>query len=378
MKFQRSTLLAFGFYSAIAAFGLPGCDDPAPTVDAATDIAAEVLEDAAITLDVVAETAADTAVDVADVSDASDVVPDTLDVADAESPEVTFPDIMLPDAPPLVYDCNALPQGPFKLTKMDGPIASEDLAFDAYGNLVGSNDNAIFKSPYNGGPQVWVPSLNFRAGMRMLPNGHLIVCDNNKGELVRVDEEGVKHTLVTGLSYPNGITVDLKGFIYFTEHDGNIVWRVHPFTGEKTVLTDAISSPNGVAFSPDYRTLYIGGFNGNPTVYSMSISATGIPGKLVPFATVGSGWHDGMATDACGNVYLADYSTTTIWRISPDGEDAKVIIDASGLQNAYLPNMQWGSGLGGWNPMALYLPDGWNKGVFEVVIGVPAKEVAHP
>ena len=77
---------------------------------------------------------------------------------------------------------------------------------------------------------------------------------------------------------------------------------MHPFTGEKTLLTTQIGNPNGVTFSPDYKTLYIGGFNGEGTVYAMSISPSGTPGKLVPFATnVGSGWLDGMATDASGN-----------------------------------------------------------------------------
>lgn len=276
-------------------------------------------------------------------------------------------------------DCSAIPDGPFQLVKLSGPIASEDLAFDREGNVIGSNDTTIFKSKYNSTPVPFVPNLNFRAGLRYLPNGHLVVCNNNAGSLVRVDEEGVIHTLLTGLSYPNGITVDMEGWVYFTEHDKNLVKRVNPFTGEWTVLTDKISNPNGITFSVDYKTLYLGGFDGDPTVWSMSIAADGTPGKLIAFATgVGSGALDGMATDACGNVYIADYGATVIYRISPDGQDVKPVISGAGVSGAYLPNMQWGSGIGGWDPMKLYLPDGWNKGVFEVDIGVPGAPRPFP
>jgi hypothetical protein len=302
--------------------------------------------------------------------------------ADSEADGDAF---VLPDVPPKTdvpvpgYDCDDLPQGPFSLSKLSGPMASEDLAFDPYGHVIGSNDKAIFKSGYNEAAQVFVPNIKFRAGLRYLPNGHLVVCNNNKGELVRIDGEGVQHTVLTGLSYPNGLTVDMDGWVYVTEHDANKVLRVHPFTGETTILTTAISSPNGITFSPDYTTLYIGGFSGKKIIYAMSISPDGVPGKLIKWAKgVGSGWLDGMAVDACGNVYIADYGTTKILKLPPDGSSWEVFIDGSTVDGAYLPNMQWGSGIGGWSSTALYLPDGWNKGVFEVEIGVPTKSRPYP
>lgn len=306
------------------------------------------------------------------------------DTADALGPEDTAEPLDTADAgpdtgpeePPI--DCAHIPQGPFELVKLDGPIASEDLAFDKEGHLIGSNDKAIFKSTYDGVKTVFVPKLNFRAGMRYLPNGHLVVCDNTKGQLVRVDEQGQLHTLITGLSYPNGIVVDMKGWVYFTEHDANKVWRVHPFTGEKALLTTKIKNPNGITFSPDYKTVYIDGFSGVGIIYAMSISEDGVPGKLIEWATgVGTGWLDGMGVDACGNVYVADYNATIIYRISPDGKKKDKIIFGSSL-GAYLPNMDWGNDVGGWKRTNLYLPNGWAKEVFEVELGVPPKKRPYP
>jgi hypothetical protein len=276
-------------------------------------------------------------------------------------------------------DCDNLPEGPFELVKLDGPMASEDLAFDMEGYVIGSNDVSIFKSLYGGIPELFVPNINFRAGLRYLPNGHLVVCSDQTGELIRIDEQGVQHVILGGLSYPNGITVDLDGWVYFTEQSANKVRRVHPFTGESTVLTTKVSAPNGLTFSPDYSTLYIGGFSGVGTIYAMSISEDGVPGKLVPWSTdIGTGMLDGMGADACGNVYVCDYGATVVYRISPDGQDKEIVINGATISGTYLPNMQWGSGIGGWDPYSLYLPDGWKKGIFEVKLGVPGKPKAYP
>lgn len=310
----------------------------------------------------------------------SDEVVDDVPVADAPLADEGPAADVGPEVPPLdPYDCENLPQGPFQLTKLNGPLASEDLAFDMAGNLVAGNDTAIFKSPKGGPPQLFVPNMHFRAGLRYLPSGHLIVADNNKGELVRIDPDGVRHPVMTGLAYPNGLEVDLAGWVYFSEHSADVVWRVNPFDGTATVVTDRISTPNGLSFSPDYRTLYIDAFDGDPTIWAVSIAPDGTPGRVVAWATgVGEGYHDGMAVDACGNVYVADYGETVIYRVSADGQTVEPVIDGVGFEGAYLPNMQWGSGFGGYDRQSLYLPDGWNKGVFEVQIGVPSKPAAYP
>ena len=160
------------------------------------------------------------------------------------------------------YDCDNLPTGPLTLTTIGGGniIASEDLAFDAEGNVVGSNDSAIFKSTYSGIPSVFVDPINFRAGMRMLPDGNLIVCNNYSGTLVRIEQDGAQHTILSGLQYPNGLTIGMDGFIYFTEHDSGEVKRVDPYTGAFTVLQSGMHNPNGITFNEDYTALYIGEF----------------------------------------------------------------------------------------------------------------------
>lgn len=309
---------------------------------------------------------------------------DDADTTDAPPPDAALPDAFVadaapPDATPLIYDCEDLPPGPFTLVPLASSItASEDLAFDTEGNLIGANDSTIFKSTYSGERSFFV-SLNFRAGMRYSAGGDLMVNDDNNGRLVRIDSVGNKIPVLSGLSYPNGITAGLDGYMYLTEHNARRVRRVHPTTGEFTIIDDGtIDSPNGITFNEDYTALYIGGFNGIGTIYKLPIDAEGNPGTIVPFVTdVGTGWLDGLAVDACGNLYVCDYGASIVYRISPDGGTVTPIIDASGAMT-YMPNLQWGSGLGGWDRGKLYIPEGWTHGVFEVDIGVPSKPRVYP
>ncbi|MFH1532963.1 MAG: SMP-30/gluconolactonase/LRE family protein, partial [Pseudomonadota bacterium] len=292
--------------------------------------------------------------------------PDTL--PPDTSPDTPSTDVEPDVPPPPPFDCDSITDGPFVLTKIEGAIASEDLAFDGVGHLIGSNNQAIYKSTADGQVSLLAPDVEFRSGMRYLPNGLLAVNDNYQGRVLLVDPDGVVSVLVSGLSYPNGMTVDKQGYIYVTEHDAGRVLRIHSYTGEYTVLTEEINNPNGITFNNAYDTLYIGSF-GAAAIYAMSISPDGVPGRVAVWADFSDtpGLLDGMGVDICGNVYVCEYGATDIWRVSPDGKTKKKII-IGGPLGTYLPNFQWGRGPG-WDPLSLYIPDGWKIGVWRAQIG---------
>jgi len=278
------------------------------------------------------------------------------------------------------FDCDNISDGPFELTKLNGPIASEDLAFDDAGNLVGSNDNAIFKSPYSGDPQVWVPNIEFRAGLRFLPTGDLVVNNDEWGQLLRIEPDGTINVVLSNLAYPNGLAVHMDGWVVVTEHDAKRVLKVKPYDGTSTIINQGtIKNPNGAAFNPDYSLLYIGGFSGVGTIYAFPVSPEGEVGEVFNWKQdVGTGWLDGIGVDLCGNVYIADYYATKVFRFDHTGGNQTTVMQGQGGANTYLPNMQWGSGLGGWDSTKVYLPDGWEKDVFEVDMGVPGIPKPYP
>ena len=333
-------------------------------------------------------------------ADARDADPGTPDLPDdAEVSDVPPPDPapdVLPDAPDpgldvpvdapadaeteqtTPFSCLHLPQGPLELEKIDGTIAAEDLAFDGEGYLIGSDMSAVYKSAPGLPTKVLVPNLPTRAGMRLTPAGFLALNDDTQGRLLLFGPDGaLDRVLAQGLAYPNGMAVDLDGFVYVTEHNAGRVLRVHPYTGEVTVLVEGLDYPNGITFNADYTRLYVGTFGGSK-IWTLTISRDGKPGRLEVFADLSDtpGQLDGMGVDACGNVYVCEYGSTDIWRIAPDGKSKTRIVD-SDPSITYLPNLQWGRGEG-WDPSSIYVPDGWNVGVWRVHVGVPSAPLPFP
>lgn len=276
-------------------------------------------------------------------------------------------------------DCDALPVGPLSYTIRPGPKASEDLAFDDMGNMIGVQQGNLFKSTYEGVSQLWIPGAGgFVAGLRITSKGVLVFADNNTMSLQRVSPgNNFKETVLGGLEYANGLEVDLDGFVYVAEQSGGRVRRVNPADGTFDVLAEGLGSPNGLSFSPDYKRLYVGSFGGG-TITAIDFKEDGetVENVGVFMAGVGGGALDGMAVDACGNIYVCEFGPAIIWKMTPDGLSLTPLVDF--VETSWIPNMQWGSGIGGWDPMTMYVLDFSQTHVFEVQMGVGDKPRAYP
>jgi len=224
-----------------------------------------------------------------------------------------------------------------------------------------------------------VPSAGgFIAGLRAVPSGDIVYADVSSGTMFRVDvATGVKSAVLSGMEYANGLEVDLDGYVYAAEQNAGRVRRFDPYTGEFDIVADGLDNPNGVSFSPDYRTLYVGSFGGG-TIHAVPFDEHGNPGEAqVLVQNLGNHLLDGMAVDACGNIYVCEFVEAKVWRISPDGQHREPIVDFSDHTD-WIPNMQWGSGIGGWETTHLYVLDIAASKMFEVDLGVPDKERAYP
>lgn len=274
-------------------------------------------------------------------------------------------------------DCDALPQGPLPYTIKVGPRTSEDLAFDDLGNVVGAQEGNLFLSPFDDDPSLWVPGAGgFIAGLRATSTGMIVYADVSSATLFRI-AGGVKEPILGGLEYPNGMDVDLDGFIYVAEQSASRVRRVDPVTGEFTIVAEDLDNANGVSFSPDYQTLYVGSFGGG-TITAVHLNPDMSTDSVELFRSgIGSGALDGMAVDACGNVYVCEFGPATVWRISPDGATIAPLVEL-GADTGWIPNLQWGSGIGGWDRETLYVVDFSADRLFEVQVGVTDKPRSYP
>ena len=133
-----------------------------------------------------------------------------------------------------------------------------------------------------------------------------------------------------------------------------------------------------INFDLDYTKMYIGTFGGSQgRIYVVELDANldPISGPEVFVSGVGTGaYHDTLGVDLCGYLYVADYSTSAMFRISPGG-DVQTLLQAQGLLSSeYVHGMTWGTGEDGWLDDAIYLTQPYNGNtVMEVVIGVPSR-----
>ena len=167
-------------------------------------------------------------------------------------------------------------------------------------------------------------------GLALDAEGRLLLADSGTRVLMRLGERFVRDTLAAAFggrrfNSPNDLAVHASGAIYFTdppygldgfdesplkEQPHNGVYRLDP-DGAVTLLVGDLTRPNGVALSPDGRTLYLA--NSDPAwaiwrAYPVNadgslgegrelFDATGLVGDAAP------GLPDGMTVDAEGAVY---------------------------------------------------------------------------
>jgi gluconolactonase len=122
---------------------------------------------------------------------------------------------------------------------------------------------------------------------------------------------------------PNDLAVRSDGIVYFTDPDYEIgprasetrifgVYRVSR-RGSVSLLDGRVSRPNGIALSPDERTLYVGGHEDDLYRYALDDNGMVIGEREV---FVSPGPSDGLTVDCAGNLYVTALSVQVF---DPDG-----------------------------------------------------------
>jgi hypothetical protein len=245
------------------------------------------------------------------------------------------------------------------------------LAFLDDGRLIGSDNNALIEVDSEGQWGIFKPGLGYLEQLAVLPDGSLAISSRQTGDLLHLTLDGGSELIYANLN-TYGVTVGPDGMLYTAWRQG--IARIDPETGNLTPLIDSFSgfaTPRIVGFSPDLKRIYTTTI-GNGTVYVADLDADlNVVGDPRTFATgVGGGWHDSLALDICGNLYVADYESTALWRVTHDGEVQKIW--APNQYTQYGHGAEWGTGEHGWNGTSLFLPQPYNNNtVTEIDIGIP-------
>lgn len=164
-------------------------------------------------------------------------------------------------------------------------------------------------------------------GLILDKQGRLTICQHGNRRVVRLEKDGKETVLASHyegmrLSSPNDGVYRSNGDFYFTdppygpvqgdddpkkELPFNGVYRLTP-TGKLQLLTKELERPNGIAFSPDEKVLYVANSYNKRKVwmrYPMRPDGTLGKGETLFNATAfpADGVPDGMKVDVQGNVY---------------------------------------------------------------------------
>jgi sugar lactone lactonase YvrE len=151
--------------------------------------------------------------------------------------------------------------------------------------------------------------------------GRLIMCEGGNRRLTRMDSDGRVEVLVDRyegkrLNRPNDVVCKSDGSIFFTDPGLRIplAERELPYDGVYRIATDGTLSlfadceyPNGLAFSPDERTLYVANSRWTAYIHAFELNDDGTLRRRRIFADMSSdepdGVPDGMKVDVEGHVY---------------------------------------------------------------------------
>ena len=182
-----------------------------------------------------------------------------------------------------------------------------------------------------GGVSVYREPSNFTNGHTRDRQGRLISCEHGARRVTRTEVDGSITVLADRfegrrLNSPNDVVVKSDGTIWFTDPTYGImsdyegyradpeqptrnVYRLDPETGELSAVVTDFIQPNGLAFSPDEKTLYVADSSASHDdrlprhIRAFDVTNGGrlVNGRV--FCVIDKGIPDGIRTDANGNVW---------------------------------------------------------------------------
>ena len=172
--------------------------------------------------------------------------------------------------------------------------------------------------------------------------GRLVICEGGNRRVTRWTADGTSDVLMDRwkgkrLNRPNDVVCKSDGSIYFTDPGLRVpfeqrevphaaVYRVMP-DGTQSMVAD-FEYPNGLAFSPDERLLYVANTRWAQYIHALELDANGALVRRRIFAEMPSdsdknGVPDGMKVDVEGRVYCTGPDGT--WVFAPDGTKLGII-----------------------------------------------------
>jgi gluconolactonase len=191
-------------------------------------------------------------------------------------------------------------------------------------------------------------------GMTADKDGAVLLCQHGNRRIVRIDKDRKVTTLVDKFegkrfSSPNDLVFRSDGALFFTDPPYGLPKgdddpaKELPFNGvyylangKLQAIVKDLTRPNGIALSPDEKTLYVANSDEKRRIwmrYDLAPDGTAANGRVFADVTAEkeTGVPDGMKVDSLGNVYGA--GPGGVWIFTPDGKHLGTIKPPEGPAN---------------------------------------------
>ncbi|MCC2651328.1 MAG: gluconolactonase [Microvirga sp.] len=195
------------------------------------------------------------------------------------------------------------------------------------------NDRMMRFDETSGAVSVFRHSSGYSNGNTVDRQGRLVTCEHGNRRVTHTEHDGsitvlASHYQGQRFNSPNDVVVKSDGSIWFTDpaygidsdYEGHKaeseigdchVYRIDPHTGDVRVVADDFVRPNGIAFSPDERRLYVADTgathakDGPRHIRVFDVDDQGSLSGGNVFATCTQGLFDGFRLDEAGRIWTS-------------------------------------------------------------------------
>jgi gluconolactonase len=242
----------------------------------------------------------------------------------------------------------------------EGPVWFGDGRFLLWSDVAGNRIHRYDDT--SGAVSVFREPSNHANGLARDRQGRLLTCEHLTRRVTRTEHDGSVTVLADRyqgkrLNSPNDIVCASDGSVWFTDPLFGIqghfegepaksetpwaVYRIDP-KGQLQRVLDDIAAPNGLAFSPDEKHLYVVESRATPhrLIWRYDVGRHGaLKNKTVYVDAQGEGAYDGIAVDVQGNVWCGFGVGGASNAAAAEALDGVRVYDAKGrpLAHIHLP-----------------------------------------
>jgi gluconolactonase len=228
----------------------------------------------------------------------------------------------------------------------EGPVWFGDGRYLLWSDI--PNDRILRWEEETGAVSVFRRPSHYANGNTRDRQGRLVTCEHGARRVTRTEYDGAVTVLMDRyegkrLNSPNDVVVKSDDSVWFTDpafgilsdYEGgradaelpHAVYRLDPATGRATIVADGLAAPNGLAFSPDERLLYLVESRAQPRrlihAYDVVADGTRLAHQRVLIDAGPGGTPDGFRLDEDGNLWCG-------WGMGGEALDGVMVFNPGG------------------------------------------------